>query len=55
MGDADVDGILDLSVFVLPTDDENAEQAAIDGLARHLIQILEDRTLDRVIEAGCSR
>jgi hypothetical protein len=55
MGDADVDGILELSVFITPTDDENAEQVAVDGLARYLIQILEDGALDRVIEAGCSR
>jgi hypothetical protein len=55
MGDADVDGILELSVFVTPTDDENAEQVAVSGLARYLIHILEDGTLDRVIEAGGRR
>jgi hypothetical protein len=52
MGDADVDGILELSVFVTPTEDEHAEQVAVDGLARYLIQILEDGTLDRIITAG---
>lgn len=55
MGDADVDGILELSVFVMSTDDENAEEAAVDGLARYLIQILEDGTLDKVVETGCAR
>ncbi len=55
MGDADVDGILELSVLVTPTDDENAEQVAMDGLARYLIQIVEDGTLDRIIEAGGPR
>jgi hypothetical protein len=53
MGDADVDGLLKLSVFVTPTDDDNAEPVAVDGLARYLIWILEDGTLDKVIEAGC--
>jgi len=52
MGDADLDGILELSVFVTPTDGENAEQVAVDGLARYLIQILQDGTLDRIIEAA---
>ena len=55
MGNADIDGILELSVFVTPSDNENAEQVAVDGLARYLIQILEDGTLDQVIQAGCSR